>query len=138
VFALFWVLIAFQLELIGSRIRVFLRITQYNTDAHNTHAHSPLWIHVRKPYPYEHLRRTEQWQIWRFSKSPLAPRRWRERRLPLNRIHVYFIYAILGAARAEELSSEYDYTDDYVTYDSHTSSRPIDSETPIRHCYVVF
>jgi hypothetical protein len=24
-----------------------------------THAHSPLWIHVRKPYPYKHLRRTE-------------------------------------------------------------------------------
>jgi hypothetical protein len=20
-------------------------------DAHNTHAHSPLWIHVRKPHP---------------------------------------------------------------------------------------
>jgi hypothetical protein len=28
---------------------VFLRITQYNADAHNTHAHSPLWMHVRKP-----------------------------------------------------------------------------------------
>jgi hypothetical protein len=29
----------------------FFRITQYNADAHNTHAHSSLWIHVRKPYP---------------------------------------------------------------------------------------
>jgi hypothetical protein len=38
-----------------------------------THTH-PLWIHVRKPYPYKHLLRTEHWQIWRFSKSPLAPR----------------------------------------------------------------
>jgi hypothetical protein len=56
----------------------FLRFTQYNTDAHNTHAHSPLWIHVRKPYPYEHLRRTEHRQIWRFSKSPLVPRRRRD------------------------------------------------------------
>jgi hypothetical protein len=34
----------------------FLRFTQYN-------AHSPLWIHVRKPYSYEHLRRTENRQI---------------------------------------------------------------------------
>ena len=38
---------------------VFFRITQYNVDAHNTHAHSHLWIHVRKPYPYEHLWSTE-------------------------------------------------------------------------------
>ena len=37
----------------------FFRITQYNVDAHNTYAHSPLWTHVRKSYPYEHLRRTE-------------------------------------------------------------------------------
>jgi hypothetical protein len=56
---------------------IFLRFTQYNADAHNTHAHSPL--HVCKPYPYEHLRRTEHRQIWRFSKSPLAPRRRQER-----------------------------------------------------------
>jgi hypothetical protein len=62
----------------------FFRLTQYNADTHNTHAHSPLWIHIRKPYPYEHLRRTEHRQIWRFSKSPLAPRRRRECRLPLN------------------------------------------------------
>jgi hypothetical protein len=34
-------------------------LTQYNTDTHNTHTHSPLWTHVHKPYPYEHLRRTE-------------------------------------------------------------------------------
>jgi hypothetical protein len=50
----------------------------------NTHAYSPLWIRVRKPYPFEHLRRIEYRLIWRFSKSPLAPRRRRERRLPLN------------------------------------------------------
>jgi hypothetical protein len=31
----------------------FFRMKQYNADAHNTHPHSPLWIHVRKPYPYE-------------------------------------------------------------------------------------
>jgi hypothetical protein len=62
----------------------FLRFTQYNADAHNTYAHSFLWIHIRKPYPYEHLRRTEHRQIWRFSKSPLAPHRRREHRLPLN------------------------------------------------------
>ena len=43
-----------------SQVFVFvLRITQSNVDAHNTHAHSPLWTHVRKPYLYEHLRRTE-------------------------------------------------------------------------------
>jgi hypothetical protein len=34
--------------------------------------------------PYEHLRRTEHRQIWRFSKSPLIPHRRREHRLPLN------------------------------------------------------
>jgi hypothetical protein len=45
---------------------------------------TPLWIHVRKPYPYEHHRKTEHQQIWRFSKSPMTPRRRRERRLPLN------------------------------------------------------
>jgi len=28
-------------------------------DVHNTYAHSPLWTHVCKPHPYEHLRRTE-------------------------------------------------------------------------------
>jgi hypothetical protein len=44
----------------------FKKITQYNTDANNTQAHSPLWIHIRKPYIYEHLRRTEHRQIWRF------------------------------------------------------------------------
>jgi hypothetical protein len=62
----------------------FFRITQYNGDAHNTHAHSPLWIHVHKPYPYENLRMTEHQQIWRFPKSPLVPHRRRECRLPLN------------------------------------------------------
>ena len=30
-------------------------ITQYNSDTHNVH--TPLWTHVRKSYPYEHLRR---------------------------------------------------------------------------------
>jgi hypothetical protein len=50
-------------------------MTQYNADAHNTHAHSPLWIHVRKSYPYEHLRRTKHRRIWRFPKSPMSPRR---------------------------------------------------------------
>jgi len=33
-------------------------LVQYNADAYNTHAHSPLWTHVRKFYPYEYLRRT--------------------------------------------------------------------------------
>ena len=37
----------------------FFRITQYNVETHNMHAHSPIWTHVHKPYPYEHLRRTE-------------------------------------------------------------------------------
>jgi hypothetical protein len=37
----------------GVHAPFFLRFTQYNADAHNTHAHSPLWIHVRKPYRYE-------------------------------------------------------------------------------------
>ena len=31
---------------------------QVQTQTLNTHAHSPLWIHVRKPYPYKHLRKT--------------------------------------------------------------------------------
>ena len=33
-------------------------LVQYNADAHNTHAHSLLWIHVRKLYSYKQLRRT--------------------------------------------------------------------------------
>jgi hypothetical protein len=38
---------------------LFFRITRYSVDAQNTHAHSTLWTHRRKPYPYEHLRKTE-------------------------------------------------------------------------------
>jgi hypothetical protein len=74
----FWyALLPYQVLLMVSVIAawaecVFFRITQYNADAHNTHAHSPLWIHVRKPYAYEHLRRTEHRQIWRFPKSPIG------------------------------------------------------------------
>ena len=41
-------------------LKFFFEITQYNADAPNTHAHSPLWTHVHKPYPYEHIRRTER------------------------------------------------------------------------------
>jgi hypothetical protein len=67
-----------------NRSTTFFRITQYNAYAHNTHAHSPIWIHIHKPCPYVHLRRTKHRQIWRFSKSPQAPRRRRECRLPLN------------------------------------------------------
>lgn len=37
----------------------FLRITQCNAETHDTHAYSPLWIHIRKLYPNEYLRRTE-------------------------------------------------------------------------------
>jgi hypothetical protein len=61
-----------DIERLARAVGLFLRFTQYNADAHNTHTYSLLWIHVRKPYPYEHLRRTEHRQIWRFSKSPLA------------------------------------------------------------------
>jgi hypothetical protein len=50
----------------------FFRITQYNADAHNTHIHSPLWIHVRKTL-----------SLWAPSKDlpevTIAPRRRRER-----------------------------------------------------------
>ena len=34
-------------------------MTQYNLDTYNTRTYSPLWIHVRKLYLYEHLWRTE-------------------------------------------------------------------------------
>ena len=47
----------------------FVRITQYNEDVHNIHAHSPLWTHICNLYPYEHFQRTEHQQIWRFPKS---------------------------------------------------------------------
>jgi hypothetical protein len=40
-----------------------VEITQYNADAHNTHAHSPMNTRTQtypyEPYPYEHLRKTE-------------------------------------------------------------------------------
>jgi hypothetical protein len=38
---------------------IFFRITQYNADVHNTHAYSPILIHLCKLYLYKHLRRTE-------------------------------------------------------------------------------
>jgi hypothetical protein len=41
-----------------------------------THTH--LYKNTYANPPYEHLRRTEHRQIWRFSKSPLAPRRRRQ------------------------------------------------------------
>ena len=34
-------------------------IKQYNIGVHDMHAHSILWTHVCKPYPYELLQRTE-------------------------------------------------------------------------------
>ena len=36
---------------------LFFEITQYNSDTHNTRILTPLWIQVRKLYPYEHLQR---------------------------------------------------------------------------------
>ena len=39
-------------------IILFLRVHS-TTQTFNTNAHSPLRTHARKPYPYEHLRRTE-------------------------------------------------------------------------------
>jgi hypothetical protein len=37
---------------------IFLRITQVQMQTFNTHAHSPLKIHIRKPYLYKHLWKT--------------------------------------------------------------------------------
>ena len=34
-------------------------IKQYNVGVHDMHAHSTLWTHICKPYPYELLRKTE-------------------------------------------------------------------------------
>jgi hypothetical protein len=46
-----------------------------------------------------------------------------------NRTRLYFIYMIIGATGAGELSSEFDYTDDYVADDYPTDgSRSTDSE----------
>ena len=46
-------------SLLSIHLHFFLRITQVQTQTLNTYAHSPLWTHVRKPYPYEHLWGTE-------------------------------------------------------------------------------
>ena len=35
----------------------FFEITQYNSDTHNARILTPLWTQIRKPYPYDHLRR---------------------------------------------------------------------------------
>jgi hypothetical protein len=51
------------------------------------HAHPPQWTHVRKPYPMSTSEGLSIRQIWRFSKSPLAPRCLWECRLPLNAQH---------------------------------------------------
>jgi hypothetical protein len=46
-----------------------------------------------------------------------------------------FLFALLGAAGAEELIPEYYYADDFTAEDYPTpGSRPTDSEIPIRHC----
>jgi hypothetical protein len=66
---------------VPNRAFVFLN---YTVQRAHTHPDEYTHIHVRKPYPCEHLRRTEHLQIWRLSKLPLTPRRRRERRLPLN------------------------------------------------------
>jgi hypothetical protein len=51
--------------------------------------------------------------------------------------HLYFNLHV-GAVGAGELNAEYDYANDYATEDYPTpGSRPIDSEIPTRHCYVV-
>jgi hypothetical protein len=48
-----------------------------------------------------------------------------------------FLYALIGAAGAGELTPEYDYAEDFTAEDYPTTgSRPIDSEIPIRHCYI--
>jgi hypothetical protein len=50
-----------QIKIFLQQLRLRLKLSKkksVNADAHNTQAHSPLWTHVRKPYPYEHLRRT--------------------------------------------------------------------------------
>ena len=40
--------------------RFFFEITRYNSDTYNARALTPLWTHVRKPYPYEHLQRSSR------------------------------------------------------------------------------
>ena len=57
----------------------FLRITPVQTQTLNTHAHSPPWTHVRKPYPYEHLQKTvpahlEINEVTTCASTPLNPR----------------------------------------------------------------
>jgi hypothetical protein len=49
-----------------------------------------------------------------------------------------FFYALIGAAGADELIPEYDYTDDFAAEDYQApGSHVTDSEIPIRHCNVV-
>jgi hypothetical protein len=53
------------------------------------------------------------------------------------RTDVYFLYELIGAAGVGELIPEYDYADDFTAKDYPTpGSCPIDSEIPIRHCYI--
>jgi hypothetical protein len=53
--------------------------------------------------------------------------------IPLGPLFIFF-YALIGAAGAGELISEYDYTDDFTAEDYPTpGSRLTDSEVPIRH-----
>jgi hypothetical protein len=68
------------------KILQFFRMAKYNTDAHNTHVHTiiPMNITYTNPIPMSTFEGLSTRQIWRFPKSPLAPRCRRERRLPLN------------------------------------------------------
>ena len=62
----------------------FLKKLHGTTQTLTTHAHSPLWTHAYKPYPYKHLRGPERQILEKLMKSPyVSHRRW-VRRLPLK------------------------------------------------------
>ena len=44
-------------ELPSSGVTTELEAHPHNSYTHNARVHSPLWTHVRKSYPYEHLQR---------------------------------------------------------------------------------
>jgi hypothetical protein len=67
-------------ELTSCLILYYLILSLFSTNytvqsrcSQHAHTLTP-WIHVRRPYPYEHLWMTEHRQILRFPKSPVMPR----------------------------------------------------------------
>ena len=70
-------------------------IAQYNSDTHNARTLTPLWTHVRKPYPYERLRRLSR-QILKINEVTTV-----------YEVAIYWSSDVQFSSASQELSSSY-------------------------------